>query len=41
VRDGLFGGSLQSLPSGWTATVYDEIEGKVFGGWLTHSGLDW
>lgn len=40
-RDGVFGGSLQALPNGWTATVYDEIEGKVYGGWLTLSGLDW
>jgi len=39
-RDGEFGGQSTTLPSGITTEVYDELEGKVFGGWLTRSGLN-
>lgn len=40
-RDGLFGSTPQTLPNGWSVQVYDDIEGQVYGGWLTMSGLNW
>jgi len=40
-RDGLFGGEFKLLPTGWGADVYDDIEGQVYGGWLTRDGLNW
>ncbi|MEI6404132.1 MAG: prepilin-type N-terminal cleavage/methylation domain-containing protein [Actinomycetota bacterium] len=40
-RDGLFSGEFRMLESGWGAMVYDDIEGQVFGGWLTRDGLNW
>lgn len=40
-RDGLFESSVRTLPNGWIVRVYDDIEGQVYGGWLTHSGLNW
>jgi len=29
------------VQNGWGTTAYDEIEGKVYGGWLAHTGLNW
>lgn len=40
-RDGLFESTVQSTPSGWTVRTYDDIEGQVYGGWLTLVGLNW
>jgi prepilin-type N-terminal cleavage/methylation domain-containing protein/prepilin-type processing-associated H-X9-DG protein len=37
-RDGTFGGSVK-LVNGLNLYVYDELEGRVFGGWLTRSEL--
>lgn len=37
-RDGVFGGVTQSF-DGFTTERYDELEGKVFGGWLSRTGL--
>ncbi len=39
-HDGVFG-SHAIVRSGWGTTEYDEIEGKVYGGWLAHKGLNW
>lgn len=39
VRDGQFGYS-QGIINGINTLVYDELEGKVFGGWLNRSGLE-
>ncbi len=39
-NDGIFG-SHSVIQSGWGTTAYDDIEGKVYGGWLTHKGLNW
>ncbi|MBX3358875.1 MAG: prepilin-type N-terminal cleavage/methylation domain-containing protein [Phycisphaeraceae bacterium] len=38
-RDGEFGGTQTAYPGGITALKYHEIEGKVFGGWLSTPGL--
>ncbi|MFN7019997.1 MAG: type II secretion system protein [Phycisphaerales bacterium] len=40
-RDGLFDSRVQTLGNGWTVRVYDDLEGKVYGGWLTFNGLNW
>ncbi|MBL9030778.1 MAG: prepilin-type N-terminal cleavage/methylation domain-containing protein [Phycisphaerae bacterium] len=40
-RDNRWGYRGMTLPNGWTAQVYDELEGRVFGGWLSHKGLNW
>ncbi|MDX2131441.1 MAG: prepilin-type N-terminal cleavage/methylation domain-containing protein [Planctomycetota bacterium] len=40
-RDGLFGSTPQTLSNGWSVQVYDDIEGQIYGGWLTMSGLNW
>lgn len=40
-RDGLFDAQFQMLPNGWGAYVYDDLEGQIYGGWLTMSGLNW
>lgn len=40
-RDGVFESTIRTLPNGWTVRVYDDIEGMVYGGWLTFSGLNW
>lgn len=40
-RDGLFDSTQKTLSSGWITRVYDDIEGRVYGGWLTHNGLNW
>lgn len=40
-RDGRFDGGFFTYPNGWTALKYDDLEGVVYGGWLTHSGLNW
>jgi prepilin-type N-terminal cleavage/methylation domain-containing protein len=40
VRDGVFGGRRQNNPqTGMQVTVYDELEGRVFGGWLRRPAL--
>ncbi|MBY0262387.1 MAG: prepilin-type N-terminal cleavage/methylation domain-containing protein [Phycisphaerales bacterium] len=41
VRDGLLNSTLTTYENGWSAHRYDDMEGKVYGGWLTHSGLNW
>jgi prepilin-type processing-associated H-X9-DG protein len=38
-RDGLFGGATSSF-DGFTTERYDELEGKVYGGWLSRNGLN-
>ena len=38
-RDGVFGHT-QGIINGVNTLVYDELEPKVFGGWLTRKGLD-
>ena len=38
-RDGVFGHS-QGIMNGVNTLVYDELEPKVFGGWLTRGGLN-
>ncbi|QOJ01585.1 MAG: prepilin-type N-terminal cleavage/methylation domain-containing protein [Phycisphaeraceae bacterium] len=40
-RDGYFGSFLSVDRSGFRYPEYDELEGKVFGGWLTRPGLNW
>ncbi len=40
-RDGVFGFERMGAPlNGVTSIIYDELEGKVFGGWLRRSGLN-
>ncbi len=39
-RDGEFGGRSGTRPDGITTETYDEIEGQVYGGWLTRNGLN-
>ena len=39
-RDGMFD-SHAIVRSGWGTVEYDELEGKVYGGWLAHKGLNW
>ena len=41
VRDGAWGASLAEDRGGYRMPVYDELEGKVYGGWLTRNGLNW
>jgi prepilin-type processing-associated H-X9-DG protein len=40
VRDGMWGASTR-MYNGYQAAAYDELEGKVYGGWLTRAGLNW
>jgi prepilin-type N-terminal cleavage/methylation domain-containing protein/prepilin-type processing-associated H-X9-DG protein len=40
-RDGVFESTQRRLDNGWTVRVYDDIEGLVYGGWLTQQGLNW
>lgn len=40
VHDGEFGGKTYTA-DGITTERYDELEGKVFGGWLTRNGFNW
>jgi prepilin-type N-terminal cleavage/methylation domain-containing protein/prepilin-type processing-associated H-X9-DG protein len=40
VHDGVFGNHVVTI-NGWTTEHYDELEGKVYGGWLTRPGLGW
>lgn len=40
IRDGSFG-FRGAMVNGSVTIKYDELEGKVFGGWLTHPGLPW
>lgn len=37
-RDGEFGGTIRN-ERGFTTIIYHELEGKVFGGWLSRTGL--
>ena len=37
-RDGEFGGTTR-VERGFTTIIYHELEGKVFGGWLSRPGL--
>jgi prepilin-type N-terminal cleavage/methylation domain-containing protein/prepilin-type processing-associated H-X9-DG protein len=30
-----------AVVNGWNTVKYHELEGKVYGGWLTHKGLNW
>ncbi len=39
-RDGMFD-SHAIVKNGWGTVEYDELEGKVYGGWLSHKGLNW
>ncbi|MFN9993509.1 MAG: type II secretion system protein [Phycisphaerales bacterium] len=39
-RDGEWGAT-SGTNNGYTTAVYDELEGKVYGGWLTKTGLNW
>jgi prepilin-type N-terminal cleavage/methylation domain-containing protein/prepilin-type processing-associated H-X9-DG protein len=39
IRDGNFG-SKNAMMQGITTIQYDELEGKVYGGWLTQAGID-
>jgi prepilin-type N-terminal cleavage/methylation domain-containing protein/prepilin-type processing-associated H-X9-DG protein len=39
-RDGVFESTVGSK-NGWVVRIYDDIEGLVYGGWLTYSGLNW
>lgn len=39
-RDGEFGGKTTTA-DGVTTEVYDELEGRVYGGWLGRSGFNW
>ncbi len=39
-RDGIFDSTVGTR-NGWVIRVYDDIEGTVYGGWLTYSGLNW
>lgn len=39
-RDGIFD-SHPIIRNGWGTVEYDELEGKVYGGWLAHKGLNW
>jgi prepilin-type N-terminal cleavage/methylation domain-containing protein/prepilin-type processing-associated H-X9-DG protein len=38
-RDGLFDSSVKTI-NGWIVRSYDDIEGRVYGGWLTFPGLN-
>jgi prepilin-type processing-associated H-X9-DG protein len=38
-RDGQFG-HVQGIFNGLNTIQYDELEGKIFGGWLNRQGLD-
>ncbi|MFN0133823.1 MAG: type II secretion system protein [Phycisphaerales bacterium] len=40
-RDNRWGYRGATTPNGWTVQVYDELEGRVYGGWLSHKGLNW
>lgn len=40
VRDGKWGFQGVQLPDGTRTIRYDELEGRVFGGWLSRPGLD-
>ena len=40
IRDNRFG-ARQINRSGWITHEYHELEGKVYGGWLTRKGLNW
>ena len=39
-RDGIFGATAATFPNGYTAMRYHDIEGEVYGGWLTNKGLN-
>lgn len=39
-RDGIFTGTISTFPDNWTALKYHDIEGQVYGGWLTTKGLN-
>lgn len=39
-RDGVFDSTVGSK-NGWVVRIYDDLEGKVYGGWLTYPGLNW
>ncbi|MCX5688533.1 MAG: hypothetical protein NTV94_01850 [Planctomycetota bacterium] len=39
-RDGQFGHT-QGIVNGINSLTYDELEGKVFGGWINRQGLDY
>ena len=39
-RDNMFD-STAAFINGWNTQKYDDLEGKVYGGWLTHKGLNW
>ncbi len=38
-RDSEFGGTTTRVERGFTTIIYHELEGKVFGGWLSRPGL--
>ncbi len=39
-RDGVFDSTV-GTKNGWIVRIYDDLEGTVYGGWLTYSGLNW
>lgn len=39
-RDNIFDAT-PAIVSGWNTSKYDDLEGKVYGGWLNHKGLNW
>ncbi|XVJ58661.1 MAG: type II secretion system protein [Tepidisphaera sp.] len=41
MRDGIWGASEVADRGGYRTPVYDEIEGKVYGGWLSRPGINW
>lgn len=41
-RDGVFGHNQAGTTNGWSRVQeYHELEGKIYGGWLTQPGLNW
>lgn len=40
LRDGMWSARTGTI-NGYQCPVYDELEGKVYGGWLTRTGLNW
>lgn len=40
-RDGIFDSAIVMTAQRIRTVRYDELEGKVYGGWLTRTGIDW
>jgi prepilin-type N-terminal cleavage/methylation domain-containing protein/prepilin-type processing-associated H-X9-DG protein len=41
IRDGFWGGRAGTTGTINNVIIYDELQGKVFGGWFTRNGLNW